>query len=221
MASVKDTRIYDAARRAKARLSYLLHERGLHDTGVDVDREDLGVFDPHYTRYEASSWRWVPRALRGRKIGSDDVFVDLGSGKGRVLLAAARYPFGRVIGVEIAEALNEIARENVAAARNRLRCKDVELVTADVTQWTFPPDVNYVYMFNPVGGDHFRRVFANLVESMREHPRPVTVIYANPTLAEIFDESRLFRRAEVIKNPWRPDIGPSGWVNIYESVNGA
>src|SRR3712207_1940229 len=115
--SVKDTAIYAGARRAKARLSYLLHERGLEDTGVQVDRDELGIDDPKYNRYEASAWRWVPRALRGRKVGPDDVFVDLGSGKGRVVLAAARFPFKRVIGVEIAESLNEVARANVEAAR--------------------------------------------------------------------------------------------------------
>ena len=49
------------------------------------------------------------------EVDSDDVFIDLGSGKGRmVLAAAARYPFKRVIGVELAEQLHEVARANVA-----------------------------------------------------------------------------------------------------------
>lgn len=218
MASVKDTLPYDWARRAKARLNYLAHERGLHDTGVQVDRENLGIDHPKYNRYEASAWRWVPRALRGRKIGPGDVFVDLGSGKGRVVLAAARYPFGRVIGVEIAESLNEVARENVSAARRKLRCEHIELVTADVTQWQFPQDVNYVYMFNPVEGEAFARVVANLADSVRDHPREVTVIYANPRGADVLETSAPFERVDVIKNPWRPDIGPSGWVNVYRSV---
>ena len=50
-----------------------------------------------------------------------DVFLDLGAGKGRMLLAASRYPFRRVIGVELSDRLAAIARSNVAAFRLRAR----------------------------------------------------------------------------------------------------
>src|SRR5579864_6881023 len=36
---------------------------------------------------------------------ANDVLVDYGSGKGRVLVLAAHYPFRRVIGVEVAPAM--------------------------------------------------------------------------------------------------------------------
>jgi hypothetical protein len=45
----------------------------------------------------------------------------------------------------------------------------------------------------------------------------MTVIYANPKEAAALEAGGSFRLAEVIKNPWRPDIGPTGWVNVYES----
>src|SRR5262249_19843200 len=43
----------------------------------------------------------------------DFTFLDIGSGKGRVLLIAALFPFRRVIGVEHSALLNEIAENNV------------------------------------------------------------------------------------------------------------
>jgi len=46
-----------------------------------------------------------------------DVFVDFGAGKGRALLMAAQYPFKRVVGIEISEALCREARRNVARWR--------------------------------------------------------------------------------------------------------
>jgi histone methylation protein DOT1 len=40
-------------------------------------------------------------------------FVDLGSGKGRVLLMASDYPFKRIIGVEFMPELHRVAQENI------------------------------------------------------------------------------------------------------------
>jgi len=217
LAGLRESALYASARRAKKRASALIRERGLRDTGEVVEHAELGLPSDDYVRYEASAWRWLPRALRGRTIERGDVFVDLGSGKGRVVLAAARYPFARVIGVEITASLTEFARENVARAEDRIRCGEVELVTADVVDWPIPPDVNYVYLFNPLQGEGFRRVVANIVSSLAERPRRLTLIYANPTMADVLDATDAFRLVEVIKNPLRPDIGPTGWVNVYES----
>ena len=62
---------------------------------------------------------------------TDYVFVDLGSGKGRILLLASRYPFRGVVGVEFAHELNEVAERNIAlSANHRRRCHDVRTVTA-------------------------------------------------------------------------------------------
>ena len=41
-------------------------------------------------------------------------FVDYGSGKGRVLMLAAAYPFRRILGVEFSESLDRVARDNIA-----------------------------------------------------------------------------------------------------------
>ena len=40
-------------------------------------------------------------------------FIDMGSGKGRVLLMAANYPFRRILGVELLPALDRVAQENL------------------------------------------------------------------------------------------------------------
>jgi tRNA G46 methylase TrmB len=67
------------------------------------------------------------RILPHREVNDHDVFVDVGSGMGRVVLQAARYSFRKVIGVEISETLHGIAWENIDRNRQRLRCGDIEL----------------------------------------------------------------------------------------------
>lgn len=122
------------------------------ETSREVNLGDLGIDDTGRVRYEPSGWMALQRILRDTDVSPDDVFVDLGSGKGRVVLQAARFPFRRVIGVEIAPELTEIAHANIAASRDGLRCQEIELVTADVLEYRLPPDVTVAYLYNPFAG---------------------------------------------------------------------
>jgi SAM-dependent methyltransferase len=214
---LKQTTIYRWIRRAKRRAEYLAYERGLYTSGI-VDSEALGHDDPEFVGYQPSNWFVVRRMLRGRTVGPADTFLDVGSGKGRVLVAASRYPFGRVIGIEINDGLNRIARVNLESARCKRRCGDVEVITADVRDWAISDDVNYVYLFNPFGGLSFHRFLANLVDSLDRNPRAVTIIYLNPTLADAIERTGRFRLVKVLKNRLRPDEVPSMWANVYESI---
>lgn len=105
-------------------------------------------------------------------------FVDLGCGKGRVILVAAQYPFHRVIGVDISPALTQIARRNVELfpARAR-RCADVEVRNADVTTFDFPETNVLLHFYHPFGGEVTSAVLARLEESLRARPRRVEVAY--------------------------------------------
>jgi SAM-dependent methyltransferase len=155
--------------------------RGQLDTGQRIGLDELGIDAPGREEYAPSGWLFARRMLRGCAITRDDVFVDIGSGQGRMVYMAARnYPFGRVIGVEIASELTAVARENIDRARPKLRCQNVDLVTIDATQWEVPDDLTYVYMFNPFAGDIFRQVLENISRSLDRRPRPLKLFYANP-----------------------------------------
>jgi SAM-dependent methyltransferase len=130
--------------------------------------------------YEPSEWRSVRRAFRGLNAGRDDVLVDFGSGKGRVLLMAAEFPFRRVIGVEISQELNDLAREHIESNRSRRRCEEVELVTANALDYEVPDDVTVAYFFNPFIGDTFMAVVRKLIDSVNRVPRELRLLYNYP-----------------------------------------
>jgi hypothetical protein len=162
--------------------SRLLFERryGL-STADHVDYDELGYEDGERYRYEPSGWLSLRRALPRRRVSETDVFVDLGSGKGRVVFQAARhYPFKRVIGVELSSELHEVARGNIESHRRGLRCQDVELVNDDVLEWEIPADLTIVYMHNPFLGRLFSQVAERLVRFAHRHRRRLFVIYVNP-----------------------------------------
>jgi Histone methylation protein DOT1 len=79
------------------------------DTSKTVGHEQLEFDADRGHHYVASRWFKLfdlHRILRGIAISRDDVFIDFGSGKGRVLFVAAHYGFRKIIGVELSPKLN-------------------------------------------------------------------------------------------------------------------
>ena len=156
-------------------------ERGdFIDTGPEVRLGELGLDEPDRYRYVPTGRFVVSRLLRRIGAGPGDVFIDVGSGKGRVVYQAARHPFKRVIGLEIAEELNRVARYNVEHNKERLKCHDVELITADALDYEFPDDLTVAYFYHPFGGETFAQVIDNLIASLDRNPRELYLVYGYP-----------------------------------------
>lgn len=108
----------------------------------------------------------------------DFTFVDLGSGKGRVLLMASDYPFKRIIGVEFMPELHRAAEKNIAGYSNhRQRCRQIETFCMDARDFQFPDGPLVVYMFNPFSESTFAQVLENLRRSVEQSSRPVCIAY--------------------------------------------
>ncbi len=113
-------------------------------------------------------------------------FVDLGSGKGRVLLMAAHYPFRRILGIELLPALHRVAQENLNAYRSdSQRCFTLETVCGDAREFVFPPEPIMLYLFNPLPERALIDVMTNLDHSLCQYPRVVYVLYHNPLLEHV------------------------------------
>ena len=197
------------ADRALERLGDRLFDSGL-ETAPQVYLHDFARDDR--TPYVPSAWHLLPRALRHVGVSERDTFVEFGCGKGRVVHQAARRPFRRVIGVEVSPELAAVARAGLAARRHRRRCRNVEIVVADVTQWQVPDDLTIGYFFRPFGEDTLAPVLRSIVESMDRTPRPVRLIYVWPTdrtrsMISATDRFRLVKeQSSSLTNPWAPPV---------------
>jgi predicted RNA methylase len=116
------------------------------------------------------------------------VFIDLGAGKGRVLMLAAKLPFKQIIGVEISVELIGIAAGNL---RKFCACEEqtppVELVRVDAASYRFPTDPLVVFLYNPFTVPVMQQVIENLAGSCCRVTRRVIVVYFRPELAEMWD----------------------------------
>src|SRR5215831_18915790 len=111
--------------------------------------------------YEGAAIPLVHRVLR--QLGPDlrrFTFIDLGSGKGRVLLIAAQYPFKSVIGVEFSKTLHDIAVSNIqefvgAGATHT----SVTSINCDAGEFDFSEiGDKIVFCYNPFAADLMTRV---------------------------------------------------------------
>jgi Methyltransferase domain len=164
-------------RRVANRLGNLVFERRFDSSPTEVE---LDHFHPDRVLYEASGWLDLRRTIPRRKIRSTDVFVDFGSGKGRMVYQAATYPFARVIGVEISAKLNDVARQNIARNRQKLACENVEFVTIDAAEFAIPDDMTFAYLYHPFSGPTLEAVIGNIIQSLDRNPRTLTLIYQMP-----------------------------------------
>ncbi len=106
----------------------------------------------------------------------DYTFIDFGSGKGRVLLMAARYPFRHIIGVEFAKELHEIAIRNLAKFRGVRKCRKIESIHSDAADFAIPAGPLVVYFFNPFRDPVMAAVVRNLSTSLQAEPRDVIFV---------------------------------------------
>lgn len=122
------------------------------------------------------------------------VFVDLGSGKGRALLLASRYPFKAVIGIELSPALHGIACRNIKTYRDDLqKCRQITCICGDATTYQIPDENAVFYLFNPFDEEIIEMVWKNIEFSLARSARKVFIAYLKPVHRHVFDRSPILK----------------------------
>jgi SAM-dependent methyltransferase len=178
--------------------------------GVETDGElenwtylsDLDIPSPNwvegrdYTPIEPERLAMVLSSLRIRH--DDFVFVDFGSGKGRALLVASQFPFRKIIGIEFSPQLHAIAVRNLVSYRNPdQRCRDIQCVCLDFTQFPLPPEPLVLFFFDPCDERLLAQVLRNIEVSLRQSPRDVFICYVAPRLRQLMDSARFLEKVSV------------------------
>jgi SAM-dependent methyltransferase len=119
----------------------------------------------------------------------DFTFIDHGCGKGHALLVAAQFPFRRLLGVEIASELCDIARANVDTSPEW--AARISIANQDATSVAYPDGPLILFFYDPFLPPVLRRVLANLERHLRRSPRPTYLLYAgnprNPRFKRVMD----------------------------------
>lgn len=165
---------------------------------VDVRESDVvgSVQTQEFRRYHAFprlSLIWSIDALGVNPAGY--TFIDYGSGRGRMLLTAARFPFARVIGIEFSRSLHEEAQQNIAAyPLERLACRNLASSHMNAVNFRPPPGGFIAFFFNPFPLEIVERVASQLEVAAHDSERPSFVIFANTKRFHLFKDRAAFRR---------------------------
>jgi SAM-dependent methyltransferase len=181
---------------------------GVSTAGAVVTKESIFISGGEFTSYTGCQWLALNRALRDLQIGPTDVFLDLGSGKGKSLLIAGRFPCKRVIGVELNEELCAHARSNIESARTRMRAGEISSINANVLDWPVPSDASVIFMYNPFIGETTHRVAEGIIKSYDLSPRNLHLLYAYP-----WEHDWIMRTGRFVVEDVRPLFWPTqpGW----------
>lgn len=122
-------------------------------------------------------------------------FVDYGSGRGRMLLAAARLPFRKAIGVEYSRSLHEAACANIATyPKARLACHDIVAINDNALDFELPEGDCVAFFFNPFQGQVLHQVAERIEAACRHSPRRVLIVFLNTHRVLHFTQRPAFHR---------------------------
>ncbi|MEO5822576.1 MAG: class I SAM-dependent methyltransferase, partial [Vicinamibacteraceae bacterium] len=146
----------------------------------------------HAVHYEASAIPKLRQALAAVGRTLDErmpafAFLDVGSGKGLVVMHAARHPFREIVGVEMAAELHAIAERNAARfAAAHADAAPMRFVAGDALSCPLPEGPLVVYLYNPFDAT-ILRPFAARLEAAVSREREILVAYVNPIHRDVFD----------------------------------
>lgn len=175
---------------------------GVSTREIVLTNNSVVAGDSDNNPYSGSQWLPVRRVLKNLKPGEEDVFADLGSGKGKVLLIAGMLPYKQVIGVELDEALGKCAQDNICQAKRYFKAGEVTSVVASALEWPVPDNLSVVFLFNPFMGETFHRVVERILDSYDRKPRDLRIIYGLPG-----EHDWLISTGRVVVD----DVTPSNW----------
>ncbi len=170
--------------------------RALRNTALDLQygRPLAGTIRTRYGHLGAfhvtnSQYEDLPVLFAAAALTPEDVVVDVGCGKGRVLNWLLRHhPDNRLVGIEL-------DAEVCARTQHRLRRRDnVTVLCGDATE-LLPADGTVFYLFNPFDERVLRRFADVLLE--RTVPTRMRVVYYHSKFLDVFHADPRFGVEEI------------------------
>lgn len=162
------------------------------DTAGYIELNNLDIVNKnkeHGAAYQASNYYLLKLFFEQFKYKiNNSVFMDFGSGKGRVLLLSSIYGAKKAIGVEFSKELVEICNENIANFQKKSKIKnEIKVLNQDASEYINIKDVDIFFFYNPFDDSIMRKVLENII-SFSAKNKEILLVYVNPVHGELFHE---------------------------------
>ncbi len=165
------------------------------ENGTETAAFDWGNYEPTLPGVVGRVLDSLERCL-GPEGTAQATFVDLGCGKGRVVLIAAERKFARVIGVELDQRLVAVAERNVAAWTARHPdLTPPAIVWSDASDVPLSGSPLVLYLYNPFEADVLDLV-------LRKHRGPDTwIAYVHPVDRKVVEAHGFRAKIASLEDP--------------------
>ena len=137
--------------------------------------------------YEALNYYILENLLENfRKLfPREKSIIDIGSGKGRVMVAAAHYGFNDITGVDFARELCASAERNINKIKAQFPDTTFNIYCKDILNYTIDKSDKVFFLYNPFNREIMEKLVEKIDRSVKEHSRTICFIYANPQQKEV------------------------------------
>jgi hypothetical protein len=157
---------------------------GIRKTFAPVQLRYLTIHDADLSKsspYEAVNFYMLEKLLGAfRRRFAYTSIIDLGCGKGRVMVAAAYFGFKKIKGIDFARELCEEAIGNMQKTQINFPGLEWEVINANVLDYVIQPGDAVFFMFNPFVEETVDLFLDKLEVSCRQFPRKTFFLYASP-----------------------------------------
>jgi SAM-dependent methyltransferase len=157
-------------------------------SGHENDDHINAYWGTHPSGFQGILDQWR-QTLTGTPYAIEDfTFLDIGSGKGRVVMLASDTPFRRIVGVELNPALNAIAEANLAVwSVSAHACSDIAVLHLDALAAPIPDTPAVLYIYNSFNLYVMLPLLERLHALSLTRTAPIDLIYAQPQQAALVD----------------------------------
>ncbi|WP_422859908.1 class I SAM-dependent methyltransferase [Flagellimonas sp. S174] len=163
------------------------------DTDAHVLLENLDLSNEHkkhFYWYEGTKVRPLKKLFKHLDIPKDRRFIDIGSGKGRVLLVAAEYGFKKIIGIELSRSLYQISKKNIDTFKQKRNIdSQIEVLNINALDYVFKDDEDIIFLYNPFDEQTLKQLVFNIKSSKNRNNREIKIIYANSIHHKAIEEN--------------------------------
>jgi len=154
------------------------------DTFIPVELKDLTITGGNIkkaSRYEAASFYMLEQLLGAfRKISDQTSIIDLGCGKGRMMMVAPHFGFTDIAGIDFAKEVCEQAIVNMKKKEKQFPGIKWKVINQDVEDYDIGPSDSVFFIFNPFNHTVLKNFLKKLGASCNQFPRTTWFIYASP-----------------------------------------
>ncbi|KAB7672474.1 class I SAM-dependent methyltransferase [Bacillus sp. B1-b2] len=155
-----------------------------HFFQIETEKIQLGFNKSYeYHRYEPTPYEYLEKLIHAVPLQPSDYVVDFGCGKGRLNFFLHHFTKASVTGIELNEDFYLQALQNLEQyAKRHGKCREkIHFYHGKAEEYTIKQQDNYFYFFNPFSIHIFRKILDNVLLSLDQKQRLITIVLYFPS----------------------------------------